>query len=43
MVAKINIARKDAQVWDHKYKEQYVLDNFFAFSRGEFLVALTNG
>lgn len=41
--AAVNQARKDAQIWDHPLKEQYVLDNFYAFSRGEFLVCLTNG
>jgi alpha-amylase len=41
--AAVNQARKDAAIWEHPLKEQYVLDNFYAFSRGEFLVALTNG
>lgn len=41
--AAVNKARKDAQIWDHPLKEQYMLDNFYAFSRGEFLVCLTNG
>ena len=41
-VAKINKARKAAQVWDHSYVERYVLNNFFAFSKGDMLVLLTN-
>lgn len=41
-VAKINKARKSAQVWDHPYVERYVTDSFFAFSKGDMLVMLTN-
>jgi alpha-amylase len=41
-VAKINKARKTAQVWNHPYVERYVLDNFFAFSKGDMLVLTTN-
>lgn len=41
-VAKINKARKAAQVWNHPYVERYVLDNFFAFSKGDMLVLTTN-
>lgn len=40
--AKVNQARKDAQIWNHPLEEKYVLDNFYAFSRGAFLVCLTN-
>lgn len=42
MTAAINDARKKAQVWNHPVEEKYVLDNFYAFTRGEFLVATTN-
>lgn len=40
--AKVNQARKDAQIWSHPLEEKYVLDNFYAFARGAFLVCLTN-
>jgi len=40
--AAVNKARKAQKIWDNAYKEQYVLDNFFCYSRGKFLVALTN-
>ena len=43
MTATINEARKAAQIWDSPLTELYVLDNFYAFARGEFVVALTNG
>lgn len=42
MTAAINKARKAAQAWDHPLEEKYVLDNVYAFSRGEMLVATTN-
>merc|ERR1712146_790527 len=42
MTAAINAARKKAEVWNHPVEEKYVLDNFYAFARGEFLVATTN-
>lgn len=42
MTAAINKARKEKQIWNHPLQEQYVMDNFYAFSRGEFFVALTN-
>lgn len=42
MTAAVNQARKNAKVWEHPQQEQYVMDNFYCFSRGEFLVALTN-
>jgi len=41
-VAKINKARKAAQIWNYPYVERYVLDNFFAFSKGDMLVLTTN-
>lgn len=42
MTAAINKARKAHQIWNHPVEEKYVLDNFYAFSRGDFLVAMTN-
>jgi len=42
MTAAINSARKYQAVWDHPYEERYVQDNFYAFQRGQFLVATTN-
>jgi alpha-amylase len=41
-IATVNAARKSAQIWNEEYVERYVADNFFAFSKGKFLVALTN-
>ena len=41
-VAKINKARKSAQIWNYPYVERYVLSNFFAFSKGDMLVLTTN-
>lgn len=41
-VATINKARKAAQIWSQKFTEKYVLDNLYAFSRGDLLVGLTN-
>ncbi len=38
----MNAQRKASQIWNYSYVERYVDDSFFAFSRGEFLVALTN-
>ena len=42
MTAAINKARKAHQIWNHALEEKYKLDNFYAFARGDFLVALTN-
>lgn len=42
VIATTNAQRKASQVWNYEQVERYVDDNFFAFSRGEFLVALTN-
>ena len=38
----MNAQRKASQIWNSSYVERYVDNSFFAFSRGEFLVALTN-
>jgi len=42
MTAAINKARKAHEVWNHPLEEKYVLDNVYAFNRGDMLVALTN-
>jgi len=42
LIHKVNAQRKKSSVWNYSYVERYVDDTFFAFSRGEFLVALTN-
>jgi len=42
MTAKINAARKAHQIWNHPQEEKYVLDNVYAYNRGDFFVALTN-
>jgi hypothetical protein len=42
IIAKVNAQRKASEIWNSGYVERYVDESFFAFSRGEFLVALTN-
>lgn len=42
MIATINAQRKASQIWNNEQVERYVDDSFYAYSRGEFLVALTN-
>ena len=42
MTKKVNAARKAHKIWEHELKEQYVLDNLYIFSRGDFMVAVTN-
>lgn len=42
MTAKINAARKAHQIWNHQQEEKYVMDNVYAYNRGDFFVALTN-
>lgn len=42
LISKVNAQRKHSEIWNYAYVERYVDDSFFAFSRGEFLVALTN-
>lgn len=42
LIAKVNAQRKASQIWNEGYVERYVDESFFAYSRGEFLVALTN-
>lgn len=42
IIATINAQRKASEIWNHEQVERYVDDSFYAYSRGEFLVALTN-
>ena len=42
MTKKINAARKAHQIWSHPLEEKYVLDNVYAYNRGDFFIALTN-
>ncbi len=42
MVATIVKARKSHKIWEQTHVERYADDDFYAFSRGNFLVALTN-
>jgi hypothetical protein len=42
IIAKVNAARKSSAIWDDQYVERYMADNFLAYSKGKFLVALTN-
>jgi alpha-amylase len=41
-IAKVNSARKAHKIWEQPHVQRYSDDHFYAFSRGEFLVALTN-
>ena len=43
MTAKVNNARKQTESYKHPFEEKYVLDNLYAFQRGDMFVALTNG
>lgn len=42
MTATVNRVRKDHNIGKQEYDEKYVTDNFYAYSRGDVLVALTN-
>ena len=42
MTKKANEIRKAHKVWTHPMTERYVTQNFFAYTRGKLLVALTN-
>jgi len=42
MTAKVNWFRKSTKSYDSDFAEKYVTDSFYAFSRGDMLVALTN-
>jgi alpha-amylase len=41
-VSTIVKTRKDNHLWDYPHIERYVTDNFYAFSRGDVMVATTN-
>ena len=41
-LGKINAARKRFQIWGQPQVERYVDNEFYAFSRGKFLVSITN-
>ena len=41
-LAVINKYRKKLEIWDGKYIERFVSDQFYAFSRGNIYVAVTN-
>ena len=41
MLASANQVRKDHQVWESEAIERYIDDDFYAFSRGDVLIALT--
>nr|AIG55673.1 secreted protein [Thraustotheca clavata] len=38
----VNAQRKKSKIWNQPWVERYSNPNFYSFSRGEFLVALTN-
>ena len=42
IIAKINAQRKASEIWNYEQVRRYVDQSFYAYSRGEFLVALTN-
>lgn len=42
IIKKVNAQRKKSQIWNQSWVERYHENNFYAFSRGKFLVALTN-
>lgn len=42
MIAKVNAQRKRSKIWNEQWVERYAAQNFYAFSRGKFLVCLTN-
>lgn len=42
IIQKVNAQRKKSQIWNYDWVDCYHAENFYAFSRGKFLVALTN-
>ena len=42
IIAKVNAQRKKSAIWTEAWVERYSNQNFYSFSRGKFLVALTN-
>jgi len=41
-LAALNKARKDHKIWEQEQIERWADDSFYAFSRGDVLVTLTN-
>jgi len=41
-ISKINAARKKYQIWNQAQVERYVDNEIFVYSRGKFLVCITN-
>merc|ERR1712032_264649 len=42
IIKKVNDQRKENKIWNEQWVERYHENNFYAYSRGKFLVALTN-
>lgn len=42
IIAKVNAQRKKSAIWNQQFVERYAAQNFYSYSRGLFLVALTN-
>ena len=42
IIAKVNAQRKKSQIWNEQWVERYAAKDFYAYSRGKFLVAVTN-
>jgi len=42
LIGQINAARKKFQIWNQPQVERYVDNEFYAYSRGKFLVCITN-
>ena len=42
IIAKVNAQRKKSAIWNNAWVERYAAANFYSYSRGKFLVALTN-
>ena len=43
IIAKVNAQRQHSEIWNQEWLQRYSTSHFYAFSRGKFLVALTNG
>jgi alpha-amylase len=42
IIKKVNAQRQKSQIWNGEWIQRYAAQNFYAYSKGEFLVALTN-
>jgi alpha-amylase len=42
IIAKVNAQRKKSAIWNEQWVERYAAADFYSFSRGKFLVCLTN-